>query len=128
MPRVLLWLAAVGFLGFGLAFTLWPLPMARLVEIPLPTPTARIDFAATYGGFELGVGAFLVYCALRPARHRAGLLAAGCALAGFATVRALGLLAVPAAPRPVIYYALALEAASAALAFWAARRAPAPGG
>ena len=35
------------FTGFGVAFTLWPLPMGRVVEIPLPTPTARIDFAGT---------------------------------------------------------------------------------
>ena len=64
-PVIVLWLMALGFLGFGLAFTLWPLPMAGVIEIPLPTPTARIDFAATYGGFEIGVAAFLIACARR---------------------------------------------------------------
>ncbi len=65
LPRVILWLTALGFVGFGAAFTFWTTPMAALVDISLPTPTARIDFAATYGGFELGVGAFLIACARR---------------------------------------------------------------
>jgi hypothetical protein len=58
LPRMILALTAVGFLGFGLAFTLRPDQMAALIEIALPSATARVDFAATYGGFELGVGAF----------------------------------------------------------------------
>lgn len=109
LPRAVLLLAGIAFTGFGLAFTLWPLPMGRLVEIPLPTPTARIDFAATYGGFELGFGAFLLVCARRAAWLVPGLWATASALAGFAMVRLLGLaLAAGPATRP-IFVGLGLE-------------------
>ena len=91
--RVLLWAAGLMFVGFGIAFTLWPLPIGRVVEIPLPTPTARIDFAATYGGFSLGFGVFLLACARRDAWLEPGLWAVAAALAGLGLVRTLGILA-----------------------------------
>lgn len=96
--RAVLWIAGLMFIGFGLAFTLWPLPTGRLVEIPLPTPTARIDFSATYGGFSLGFGAFLLACTRRAAWLEPGLLAAAAALAGLALVRTLGILAAAGPP------------------------------
>lgn len=87
--RFVLTLSAAGFLGFGLAFALRPLPMAQITDIGLPTATARIDFRATYGGFQIGVGAFLLACVSRPAWVEPGLWAAGAALAGVAGVRLL---------------------------------------
>ena len=118
MPRLILWLTALGFLVFGTAFTFWPLQMAGIMEIGLPTPTARIDFMATYGGFELGVGAFLIACARRRDWTAPGLWAGAAALAGFATVRLLALLAAGGANRP-IYIALVMEVLGVALNLWA---------
>jgi hypothetical protein len=118
---VVLWLAGLAFIGFGLAFTLWPLPLARVVEIPLPTPTARIDFAATYGGFELGFGIFLLVCARRAAWLAPGLWATAAALGGFAVVRLHGLLfAAGPATRP-IFVGLALEMTGFAISVLALR-------
>jgi hypothetical protein len=115
LARVVLWLGGLAFIGAGLAFALWPLPMARLVEIPLPTPTARIDFAATYGGFELGFGVFLLVCARRSPWLAAGLWAGAAALSGFALIRLQGLLvAAGPATRP-IFVALALEITGAVI-------------
>jgi hypothetical protein len=119
LPRMILALTAVGFLGFGLAFTLRPDQMAALIEIALPSATARVDFAATYGGFELGVGAFLLFCARRPGWQQPGLLAAALALAGFATIRLLGIAATGGDVRPAIYWALALETLGVLLNGWA---------
>jgi hypothetical protein len=116
--RAILWLDAAGFVAFGAAFAFWPAPVAALVDIALPTPTARIDFAATYGGFELGVGAFLVACARRSDWVEAGLFAGGAALAGFALVRALTLLTVGGPVDTPIYVALALELTGVALNWW----------
>lgn len=121
LPRLILWALALGFLGFGLAFTLWPLPLARMIDIPLPTANARIDFAATYGGFELGFGTFLMIAARRAGWRRIGLLAAGWALAGFAVVRLASIALAAGTPGMVIYLALAMEVPGAALAFWAAK-------
>jgi Domain of unknown function (DUF4345) len=117
LPRTILWLTALGFVGFGAAFTFWPEPMARLVDISLPTSTARIDFAATYGGFELGFGAFLVACARRRDWVEVGLWAGAAALGGFAVVRLVTLLASGPAGTP-IYVALALEVTGVALNLW----------
>jgi hypothetical protein len=120
--RAILWLGALGFLGFGLAFTLWPLPMAGMIEIPLPTPTARIDFAATYGGFELGFAAFLIACARRDSWAAPGLWAMSAALAGFALVRIQSLFAAAGPATAPIYVALALELTGTAAGIWALRR------
>jgi hypothetical protein len=121
LARVVLWFAGLAFIGFGLAFTLWPVPMARLVEIPLPTPAARVDFAATYGGFELGFGIFLLVCARRDAWLHAGLWATSAALAGFALVRTFGLVFAAGPVTPPIFVALALEVTGFAISALALR-------
>ena len=118
IPRAVLWLTALTFLGLGAASTFWPQGMASMVEIGLPSSTARVDFAATYGGFELGFGAFLLLC-LRRSWVEAGLWAGALALTGFATVRLLTLLGSDAPVRPVIYLALALEVVGVVLNAWA---------
>jgi uncharacterized protein DUF4345 len=124
LARSLLWLLALGFAGFGAAYAGWPTVMAGLTDIALPTPSARIDFAATYGGLQLGFAVFLGLCAGRgdPGSVRVGLLASGCALLGLAIVRLSSLLLAPGAG-PENYAGLAIELTGAALAFWAFRRA-----
>ena len=122
IPRIVLWLSAAGFLGFGLAFALWPVPMAGITEIPLPTPTARIDYGATYGGFQLGFGIFLVICARRAGWLEPGLWAAAAALAGFASIRLLGVVLQDGPVATPIYVGLALELSSVGLNVWALRR------
>ena len=114
--------AAVLFAAFGIAFAAFPHRLAALVDIALPTSTATTDFIATYGGFEIGFSVFLFKCLVRPERVRLGLLASGCAVAGFAIARAVALLAIGGA-KPVMHGALAFEVACATLAFVAARRA-----
>lgn len=121
-PTVVLWAGALGFLGVGVAFLLWPIPMGQLVDIPLPTPTARADFSATYGGFEIGFGLFLSICARRPNWLRSGLVAMMLALGGFALGRTHGIAFATGAPKPLIYWVLALEALGALLALAALRQ------
>ena len=122
MPRFVLCAAAVLFAAFGLLFAAAPRWTAATVDIALPTNTATIDFVATYGGFEIGFAVFLFLCLRRPERVRLGLLASGCAVAGFAVTRAVGLLVIGGA-KPVMYGALAFETVCASLAFYAAGRA-----
>jgi hypothetical protein len=45
-----------------------------------------------YGGLEIGVGAFLLICALRREFVRVGLFASACALVAMATSRTVGLM------------------------------------
>ena len=121
MPRIVLWVAAIAFAGFGVAFAVFPHAMAATVDIQLPTATATTDFVATYGGFEIGFAVFLFLCLRRDDRVRLGLLASGWAVAGFAVSRAAGIMLLPGV-RPVLYGVLVFEASCAAVAFWAARR------
>jgi Domain of unknown function (DUF4345) len=129
IPYSVLAFTAASFLGFGCAFTFWPEAMARVVDIGLPTATAKVDLAATYGGFELGFGIFLLLCLRRRAWLEPGLYAGAFALAGFAIVR-LGTLLLTGSPvRPAIYLALVLEVGGVILNIWALgvlhpRRAP----
>jgi hypothetical protein len=122
LPRIILGLTAIAFIGFGAAFTLWPEPMAGMTDLGLPSATARVDFAATYGGFELGFGAFLLLCLRRPTWIEAGLWAGLLALGGFAAVRLLSLLVSGSPVRAVIFVALALELSGVLLNIWALGR------
>ena len=121
--RAILWLLALGFAGFGTAYACWPTAMASLTDISLPSATARVDFVATYGGFQLGFAGFLGMCAIRPGWVRVGLLASGCALLGFAVLRLIGVLLQGGAVGSVIYIGLGLELIGAALAFAGSARA-----
>lgn len=123
LPRVFLWLLALGFAGFGVAYASWPTAMAALTDIALPTSTARIDFAATYGGLQIGFALFLGLCAkaAEVIRVRSGLLASGCALLGLVIVRVIGVLSTAGTGR-VIYAGLTIELIGAALGLWAAHR------
>jgi uncharacterized protein DUF4345 len=121
LARPILWLMVVGFAGFGAAYTIWPTAMAGLTDIALPSNAARIDFAATYGGLQLGFAAFLTLCARTPGWLRAGLVACACTLLGLAMVR-LGGVWWSGGAQPSIYAGLAIELGGAALALWAARR------
>jgi len=124
LARAILWLLAVGFAAFGAGYAFWPTAMASLTDISLPSASARVDFMATYGGFQLGFATFLGWCATR-GLTRIGLLAAGWALLGFGSVRLLGILMNGGVVGLGLYAGLAMEVTGMLLAFWGAKRAPA---
>ncbi|MCC7126477.1 MAG: DUF4345 domain-containing protein [Acidobacteria bacterium] len=90
--RVILVVVALAYGGFGFLFLFNPEEMSSILSIPLGVPSARTDFRAMYGGLEIGVGTFLLACALRREFVRLGLFAAACALIAMATSRTVGLL------------------------------------
>ena len=118
MPSVILLVTGIGFIGFGVAYALLPGRMARFTEVELPSASARTDFAATYGGFQLGFGCFLLTCTRSPAWIEAGLVAAAAALAGFAGIRAMGIVATRMRVSTTIWLALGIELAGFALNVW----------
>jgi hypothetical protein len=128
MARAILALTGLGFLGFGIAYTFWPLPMGRITEIPLPTPTARIDFAATYGGLQMGLGVFLLVCARRPVWLEPGLWAATAALAGLFLIRLQSILVISGSPTRSIWIGIAIEASGAVVNWLALRQFRRTGG
>ncbi len=113
--RVVLALTGLVFVGFGVAFLLWPLQMTLRVGIPLVTMTGTTDVRALYGGLEIGFGVFLLIASARRTWALPGLAATLCALAGMGLSRALGV-ALDGGPEPITGALLASEVSGAAIA------------
>ena len=56
------------------------------------TPGGLTEIRAFYGGLQVGLGCFLLWCARRRERLLSGLLAAGFSVGGIGIARAFGLL------------------------------------
>jgi hypothetical protein len=121
-PALILILAGVGFVGFGLAYALRPGRMAALTDLTLTSPTAIADFVATYGGFQIGFGVFLLACARRASWHEPGLWAVVAALAGFASLRLLTILRYRGRVGSSIWFGLGLELLGLGLGIWGLTR------
>lgn len=119
--RILLGANAAMFLALGAWVLAAPATVAGFVALDLSTPTARAEFLAFYGGFELGFGAFLAVCALRPAWIEPGLLALGLALLLTGAARAFGIATGGPVQANLIQFTV-FELACAPLCFIALRR------
>jgi hypothetical protein len=118
-PRVVLFLSAAVFAFFGAWGFVAPEKLVALVDVGVPSATARADVRAQYGGFMLGLGAFLFACLYRPRWTMPGLAASAFTLTGFALARAISVITSDpdGMPAAVIYYLMAAEAAGAVLSF-----------
>jgi len=72
-PRLVLALAGFGFLAFGIWLVLDPVGGLAKVGIAGSTNAGVIELRSFYGGFEVGLGAFLLACARQPEWQRPGL-------------------------------------------------------
>ena len=127
LPKLFLVVNAATFLAFGVAFLVAPVELAANAELGVETPTARAEVRTIFGGFEVGLAAFLFACLGKPDRVAIGLLCSAFAMAGFAVARgASALLDGPVAP--VMYWLLAAEIGGIAMSVvgWrmASRAAP----
>lgn len=114
---------ALVFAAVGLGFLVIPVRWGALTDIVLPTPMARTDFRATYGGFNLGVGVFLAVCASREDWIRPGLAALGLSAVGYGSGRLIGILAEGTA-NPLMIGFVILEWTIALVTFYVWRRLP----
>jgi hypothetical protein len=119
---LLVWALILG--GFGIWYVVDVARAAMATQIPLPAPTARIDFRAMYGGLNVGLGVFLWIASQHPEMFRTGLLLQVLMLGGLALSRAVGIVLEGGAER-LIWIILAVEAAGFAMAWIAMRRLPA---
>ena len=118
---LLLWVAGLGFAGFGLACLVAPQATLGGAGVEVRGALAAIELRAFYGGLELGLAALLVAAAVTPAYRRAGLCLFLAAYGGLGLTRAAGML-VDQAATPFLWTALLVELALAALAAAAAQR------
>ena len=61
--------------------------MAGRVEIQLPSPPARADYRAIYGGSQIGIGLFFCLAAWQQSWRVSGLVALGVFALGFGIAR-----------------------------------------
>ncbi|HET6604823.1 MAG TPA: DUF4345 family protein [Xanthomonadaceae bacterium] len=99
LPIATLWIAGLGFLGFGIALLVAPLPVMDWVGLQVSGAGADIEIRAFYGGLEIGLGLLLLYAAVNPAWRGFGLWLCVAAFGGLAGARAIGLLLAGGGPR-----------------------------
>ena len=121
LSRLVLLISGLLFALLGAGFLVWPARWAEFVDIFLPTSTARTDLRATYGGFDLAFGMFLLVTGARRDWIRPGLVACGLAFSGLAGGRLLGFW-VEGTGIPRLYAFFAIEVIGGALAFYAFSR------
>ena len=76
MTRILVAASALMFAGFGLNGLFHPEAVLEMIHVDARDLTALNEARAMYGGFELGVAAFLVACLMDRFSLRAGLFLA----------------------------------------------------
>lgn len=91
---IIIVLSAVAFCFFGVKWLINPMGMSGPLGIVLSNADAITDAQAVYGGLELGIGMFLLYCAYRQQFRFAGLLAATLTLTGLGFSRLFGIITV----------------------------------
>lgn len=72
-------------------------------------PSARTDVRATYGGFQIGMGLFMFWCARFDSRVYTGMLLTLLSVACIAASRALGMLVLDGSPNDTLKGTLGLE-------------------
>ena len=109
-----LWLGAIGFAFFGVWLIAMPRALAG-VGIPADNANARAEIRAMYGGFELGIAAFLGFCLLRPEWTEPGLWFQLLALGGLALGRLIGISVERGGVRRLLWFFALIEVVAAAV-------------
>lgn len=116
---VVITIAGLGFLGFGIVLLCWPDMALPGLGIQALSEQAQVEVRAMYGGLELGLGILLLTC-FASDRQRFGLQLSLASYGGLGMARLLSMLAIGVAT-PFLWFALAWEAVIALLALIALR-------
>jgi Domain of unknown function (DUF4345) len=119
LNTVVITLAGLGFVGFGLSCIFWPQAVLSGIGILIDSPEAQVEISAMYGGLELGLGILLLNC-FAAERQRFGILLSFSSYGGLATIRLLMML-VHGVSSSFLIVAFIWEALIAGLALLALR-------
>jgi hypothetical protein len=114
-------LAGLGFLGFGLWFLVDPIGPLAAIGITATGAPAATEFRGFYGGLEVGLGALMLVAAAKPQWRIPGLWLVLATNGGIAAGRLLGI-AIDGVWVPFFTYALVWEVGFALLAAVAVRQ------
>lgn len=110
--RKVLWFYFWMSVVFGGVYLVAPELMTKPMGIASIEAMGWTDLRATYGGFQLGMAAFLLWCLQDTARTEAGLIAFACLVGALACGRVVGFMIDGFTP--AMLAALVLEAGLAA--------------
>lgn len=91
LPRALLALTALAFIGLGLVGLANPVGTVAPLDIAVDTGLAKTELRATYGGLMFGIGLVFVYAAIIDNAQRFGLWAIILILLTIGVSRAMGM-------------------------------------
>ena len=114
---VVITVAGLGFVAFGILFLCWPDMLLPGVGIQALQPQAQVEIRAMYGGLELGLGILLLSC-FEAQRQRFGLQLSLASYGGLAFARMASMLVIGVAT-PFLWTALIWEIVIAGLALLA---------
>jgi len=115
-PAVVLWICALVFLGTAIVFTVMPQEMFAPVGLAVPGGAPLTELRAVYGGLELAIAVFLLFCARRGGvALELGLLLSFLGFSGLAAYRGIGM-GIDGPQVPLMSVLLVLEAAGATFA------------
>ena len=112
--------AAVGLI-FGFWYLLAPASLTDPTGFGPLGPNALTDVRATYGGFQIGSGLFLLWAAADPARVRVALVLQALTIGAIGSCRLVGI-AIDGSPNGFLLSALASEITFTAIGLFALRR------
>ncbi len=104
---VILTIAGLGFLGFGIVFLCWPEMMLPSVGIQAIGDQAQVEIRSMYGGLELGLGVLLLSC-FSAERQRFGLQVCLASYGGLGLARLFCMVVIGVAT-PFLWFALTWE-------------------
>ena len=119
LNSIVISIAGLGFVGFGIIFLCWPEVMLPGIGIVTPDLQSQIEIRAMYGGLELGLGILILSC-FAADRQRFGLQLSLASYGGLGLARAASMLVMGVAS-PFLWVALIWEGVIAALALLALR-------
>lgn len=125
LPVLFLRIVGVISVGFGALYGFDPSPMMTGSGFPELAPSAITEARAAYGGFQIGLGAFMLWASATPGRVGDGLLLSALVFGAIALCRSLGL-ALDGSLNGFQGSALAFESTFTGLSLWGWRRAPVP--
>ena len=120
LNSIVITIAGLGFVGFGVVFLCWPEVMLPGLGILTPDLQSQIEIRAMYGGLELGLGILLLSC-FAAERQRFGLQLSLASYGGLGVARALSMLVMGIATS-FLWFALVWEGVIAVLALLALRK------
>lgn len=126
MGKFVLYLAALVFIGYGLACWVSPEIAANAAGLTMTSGDAAAEIGAMYGGLQTGFGVMCLCAARQHAYYRAGLWALLLGIGFLAMARVYSALTVDGELGAYTYGAIAFESVITALAALALRARPAP--